>query len=117
MQRDSVGWACAGLSSDAQCKNVCFGSFKLRHLRFKAPVLGLYGGEDKGIPLTTLNQMKDALADAGANGNKAAQASEFVVYRAAPHAFHADYRPSYRMDAAEDGFAHALAWFKKHGVA
>ena len=69
----------------------------------KAPVLGLYGGQDGGIPLTTVNQMKDALADAGAKGNKAAQASEFVVYPAAPHAFHADYRPSYRKDAAEDG--------------
>lgn len=71
----------------------------------KAPVLGLYGGQDGGIPLTTVNQMKDALAEAGAKGNKAAKASEFVVYPAAPHAFHADYRPSYRKDAAEDGWA------------
>ncbi|OIN93273.1 MAG: carboxymethylenebutenolidase [Comamonadaceae bacterium CG1_02_60_18] len=84
--------------------------------QLKAPVLGLYGGEDRGIPLTTINQMKDALAKAGANGNKAAQMSEFVVYRNAPHAFHADYRPSYRKEPAEDGFARALAWFKKHGV-
>lgn len=83
----------------------------------KAPVLGLYGGQDGGIPLTTINQMKDALADAGAKGNAAAKASEFVVYRDAPHAFHADYRPSYRKDAAEDGFRRALAWFKAHGVA
>lgn len=83
----------------------------------KAPVLGLYGGEDAGIPLTTVNQMKDALADAGARGNKAAKASEFVVYRTAPHAFHADYRPSYRKADAEDGFKRALAWFKAHGVA
>lgn len=83
----------------------------------KAPVLGLYGGEDAGIPLTTVNQMKDALADAGAKGNKAAKASEFVVYRTAPHAFHADYRPSYRKADAEDGFTRALAWFKSHGVA
>ena len=83
----------------------------------KAPVLGLYGGEDGGIPLTTVNQMKDALADAGAKGNKAAKASEFVVYRDAPHAFHADYRPSYRKTEAADGFARALAWFKANGVA
>lgn len=83
----------------------------------KAPVLGLYGGQDGGIPLTTVNQMKDALAEAGAKGNAAAQASEFVVYQDAPHAFHADYRPSYRKDAAEDGFKRALAWFKAHGVA
>jgi carboxymethylenebutenolidase len=83
----------------------------------KAPVLGLYGGQDGGIPLTTVNQMKDALADAGAKGNKAAAASEFVVYPSAPHAFHADYRPSYRKDAAEDGYRRALEWFKAHGVA
>jgi dienelactone hydrolase len=49
-------------------------------------------------------------------GGKAAQASEFVIYPDAPHAFHADYRPTYRREAAEDGFARALAWFKKHGV-
>ena len=83
----------------------------------KAPVLGLYGGQDGGIPLTTVNQMKDALAEGAAKGNKAAAASEFVVYPAAPHAFHADYRPSYRKDEAADGFAKALQWFKTHGVA
>jgi carboxymethylenebutenolidase len=83
----------------------------------KAPVLGLYGGQDGGIPLTTVNQMKEVLAEAGAKGNKAAKASEFVVYKDAPHAFHADYRPSYRKDEAADGFARALAWFKTHGVA
>lgn len=83
----------------------------------KAPVLGLYGGQDGGIPLTTVNQMKDALAEAGAKGNKAAKMSEFVVYPQAPHAFHADYRPSFRKEAAEDGWKQALAWFKAHGVA
>jgi len=83
----------------------------------KAPVLGLYGGQDGGIPLTTINQMKDALAEAGAKGNVAAKTSEFVVYKEAPHAFHADYRPSYRKEAAEDGFKRALAWFKANGVA
>ncbi|MBC7548136.1 MAG: dienelactone hydrolase family protein [Polaromonas sp.] len=83
----------------------------------KAPVLGLYGGQDSGISLTTVNEMKDALAEAGAKGNKAAAASEFVVYPTAPHAFHADYRPSYRKDEAADGFAKALQWFKTHGVA
>lgn len=81
----------------------------------KAPVLGLYGGQDGGIPLTTVNEMKEALA--AAKGNAAAKASEFVVYPQAPHAFHADYRPSYRKDAAEDGFVRALAWFKAKGVA
>ena len=84
--------------------------------QLKAPMLGLYGGEDSGIPLSTVNQMKEALAAAGAKGNKAAQSSDFVLYRNAPHAFHADYRPSYRKDAAEDGFKRALAWFKSNGV-
>ena len=82
----------------------------------RAPVLGLYGGQDGGIPVTTVIQMKDALAEAGTKGNKAAKATEFVVYPQAPHAFHADYRPSYRKDAAEDGFMRALEWFKGHGV-
>ena len=83
----------------------------------KAPVLGLYGGQDSGIPLTTVNQMKEALHDAGNKGNAAAKASQFVVYPDAPHAFHADYRPSYRQAAAQDGYQQALAWFKAHGVA
>jgi carboxymethylenebutenolidase len=81
----------------------------------KAPVLGLYGGQDGGIPLTTVNEMKEALA--AAKGNAAAKASEFVVYPDAPHAFHADYRPSYRKETAQDGFQRALAWFKAKGVA
>jgi carboxymethylenebutenolidase len=84
--------------------------------QLKAPVLGLYGGQDGGIPLTTITQMKEALAQAGEKGNLAAKQTEFVVYGDAPHAFHADYRPSYRKEAAEDGFAKALAWFKLHGV-
>ena len=85
--------------------------------QLKAPVLGLYGGADAGIPLDTIDTMKKALAEAGAKGNAAAKASEFVIYPDAPHAFHADYRPSYRKEAAEDGWKRALAWFKAHGVA
>ena len=79
-------------------------------------MLGLYGGQDSGIPVATVEQMKVALADAAGKGNAAAKVSEFVVYPDAPHAFHADYRPSYRKDAAEDGFKRAMAWFKAHGV-
>lgn len=82
----------------------------------KAPVLGLYGGEDAGIPVSTINQMKEALVHAAERGNHAAAGCEFVLYRDAPHAFHADYRPSYRVAAAQDGWARALAWFKAHGV-
>lgn len=77
------------------------------------PVLGLYGGADTGIPLETVDKMKTALAA----GNAAAKASTFVVYPEAPHAFHADYRPSFRKDAAENGWKRAMAWFKQHGVA
>ena len=84
--------------------------------QLKAPVLGLYGGADTGIGQDTVNKMKAALADAGAKGNAAAAASAFVVYPDAPHAFHADYRPSYRKEAAEDGWKRMLTWFKQHGV-
>jgi carboxymethylenebutenolidase len=78
-----------------------------------APVLGLYGGQDGGIPLDTVDKMKAALA----TGSAAAKKSEFVVYPDAPHAFHADYRPSYRKEAAEDGWKRCLAWFKANGAA
>ena len=81
--------------------------------QLNGPVLGLYGGADTGIPQDTVEKMKAALAQ----GNAAAKASQFVVYPDAPHAFHADYRPSYRKDAAEDGWNRALTWFKTHGVA
>ena len=79
----------------------------------QAPVLGLYGGADTGIPLDTVDKMKANLAQ----GSPAARASRFVVYPDAPHAFHADYRPSYRQGPAEEGFKRALEWFRTHGVA
>lgn len=79
----------------------------------RAPVLGLYGEKDGGIPLDTVEKMKAALA----TGNAASKASQFVVYPDAPHAFHADYRPSYRKEAADDGFKRCLEWFKANGVA
>ena len=79
-----------------------------------APVLGLYGAADTGIPVTSINHMKEALAQAADKGNKAAKASEFVVYPDAPHAFHADYRPSYRAAPATDGWRRAIAWMKQY---
>lgn len=82
----------------------------------KAPVLGLYGAADTGIPLESIDQMKTALAQAAAK-NGAAKASQFEVYPDAPHAFHADYRASYREGPAKDGWEKCLAWFKKMGVA
>ena len=83
-------------------------------VQLKAPVLGLYGGEDAGIPVTSVNNMKEVLALAANRGNKAAKASEFVLYPDAPHAFHADYRPSYRAAPATDGWNRAIAWFKQY---
>jgi carboxymethylenebutenolidase len=80
--------------------------------RLNAPVLGLYGGADTGIPLSAVDKMKAALA----GGNAAAKASQFVVYPEAPHAFNADYRPSYRKEAADDGWKRCLAWLKANGV-
>lgn len=80
--------------------------------QLRAPVLGLYGGQDSGIPLDSVERMKAALA----GGSVAAKQSRFVVYPEAGHAFHADYRPSYRADAAQDGWKRALAWFAEHGV-
>ena len=75
----------------------------------KAPVLGLYGAEDTGIPVATVEALKKALED-----NK--KTAEFKIYPGAPHGFHADYRASYRKDAAEDGWNQMQAWFKKYGV-
>ena len=75
----------------------------------KAPVLGLYGEADAGIPVAQVDAMKAALQ--GAN-----KTFEIKLYPAAPHGFHADYRPSYRKEAADDAWAQMTAWFKKHGV-
>jgi carboxymethylenebutenolidase len=77
------------------------------------PVLGLYGGADTGIPADSVEKMRAALKAAG---TPAATKSEIVVYPDTPHAFNADYRPSYRKEAAEDGWKRALAWFKANGV-
>jgi carboxymethylenebutenolidase len=75
----------------------------------KAPVLGLYGAADTGIPVATVEALKAALAE-----NK--KTAEFKIYPDAPHGFHADYRTSYRKEAAEDGWSQMQAWFKKYGV-
>jgi carboxymethylenebutenolidase len=76
------------------------------------PVLGLYGGADTGISQESVDKMRDALK----GGSPAAQKSRIDVYPDTPHAFNADYRPSYRKDPAEDGWKKALAWFKANGV-
>jgi len=82
----------------------------------KAPVLGLYGGADAGISLESVEQMRVALAEA-APKNPVAKACQFEVYPDTPHAFHADYRATYREGPAKDGWEKCIAWFKKMGVA
>lgn len=80
--------------------------------QLKAPVLGLYGGQDSGIPVASVARMQAALAQ----GSAAAKASELVLYPDAPHAFHADYRASYREAAAQDGWQRLLQWLRRNGV-
>jgi len=75
----------------------------------KAPVIGLYGEADTGIPVATVEAFKAALA-----ADK--KTAEFKIYPGAPHGFHADYRPSYRKDAAEDAWSQMQTWFRKYGV-
>ena len=72
------------------------------------PVLGLYGGADTGIPVSTVEEMRAALGEASA--------SEIIVYPDAPHAFYADYRPSYREETAQAAWQELLRWFEQNGV-
>jgi len=78
--------------------------------QLKAPVLGLYGGKDTGIPQDTIEKMRAAVKAAGGK-------SEIVVYPNAGHGFNADYRPGYDKDAAQDGFRRLQEWLKKYGAA
>jgi carboxymethylenebutenolidase len=80
-----------------------------RAAEMKVPVLGLYGEADQGIPLSQVDAMKSALQSAG-------KTFEIKVYAGAPHGFHADYRPSYRKEAAEEAWKEMIAWFKKFNV-
>jgi carboxymethylenebutenolidase len=75
--------------------------------QIQAPLLGLYGEADQGIPVADIREMEAALKAAG-------KTAEFVIYPDAPHAFHADYRPSYRENAAKDAWARCLAWFNDY---
>src|SRR5712671_3818208 len=80
-----------------------------RAAEMKAPVLGLYGEADQGIPGAQVEAMKAALTAAG-------KTAEFKIYPGAPHGFHADYRPSYRKEAAEAAWNEMISWFKKYQV-
>ncbi len=88
--------------------------FRTRHpldvvANIDAPILGLYGAADQGIPNETVERMRTALRDAG-------KRSEIVLYPDMPHAFHADYRPSYREAAARDGWRRLEVWFSRNLV-
>ena len=82
--------------------------------KLNAPVLGLYGGADQGIPVEQVEKLRAALKN---SKNKKAQQSQIHLYEGMPHGFNADYRPSYRKDAADDAWKRMLAWFKQHSVA
>lgn len=75
--------------------------------KITAPVLGLYGEADQGIPPADVKEMEAALKAAG-------KTAEFVLYPGAPHAFNADYRQSYRPEAAKDAWTRCVAWFNKY---
>lgn len=78
-------------------------------VNLNAPVLGLYGAQDEGIPLSSIDTMRQALHAANAR-------AEIIVYPEAGHAFNADYRPSYHEASAKDGWQRMLAWFQQYGV-
>lgn len=102
-----VAWygAVGGQTSDIKPKTAAQAATEL-----KAPLLGLYGAADTGIPFADVEKARDAARAAG-------KTVEIVVFPEAPHGFHADYRPSYRKGPAEDGWARMLAWFKQNGAA
>lgn len=110
----AVVWRSAMVDADIKAGVAWYGQLKpliARAGELKAPVLGLYGALDKGIPQTDVDAMRAALKAAGKTG------SDIHVYANAPHGFHADYRDSYVETDAKDGWARMLAHFKAHGVA
>ncbi|MBV8685764.1 MAG: dienelactone hydrolase family protein [Alphaproteobacteria bacterium] len=110
----AVTWRSAMVNPDIRAGVAWYGQLKPlipRAAELKAPVLGLYGGLDKGIPAADVEAMRAALKAAGKKG------SDIIVYPDAEHGFHADYRASYNEKDAKDGWARMLAHFRKHGVA
>lgn len=110
----AVVWRAAIVDPDIRAGVAWYGNLKAvigRAAEVKAPVLGLYGALDQGIPQSDVEAMKAALAAAGKKG------SDIHVYADAQHGFHADYRPSYNEADAKDGWARLLAHFKANGVA
>jgi carboxymethylenebutenolidase len=110
----AVVWRSAMVDPDIRAGVAWYGQLKpliARAAELKAPVLGLYGALDQGIPQTDVEAMRAALRAAGKAG------SDLHVYPDAPHGFHADYRASYNEADAKDGWARMLAHFRANGVA
>jgi carboxymethylenebutenolidase len=110
----AVVWRSAMVDPDIKAGVAWYGGLKKliqRAGELKAPVLGLYGALDQGIPPADVEAMRAALKAAGKTG------SDIRLYADAPHGFHADYRESYREADAKDGWARMLAFFRAHGVA
>ncbi len=109
----SVAWRAAMVDPDVRAAVAWYGQLKPligRAAELRAPVLGLYGGQDQGIPAADVEAMRAAVKAAG-------KPAEIVLYPDAPHGFHADYRDSYREAAAQDGWARLLKHFRANGVA
>lgn len=109
-----VVWRAAIENADIKAGVAWYGQLKpviARAAELKAPVLGLYGAKDQGIPQTDVEAMRAALKAAGKTG------SDLHVYEDAGHGFHADYRSSYNEADARDGWARMLAFFRANGVA
>ncbi|WP_425230698.1 dienelactone hydrolase family protein [Sphingomonas sp.] len=109
----AVVWRAAMVDPDIKAGVAWYGrlgGLAARAGELHAPVLGLYGALDQGIPQTDIAAMRAAVAAAG-------KTAEIVVYPDAPHGFHADYRDSYRAADAADGWGRLLRWLRGHGVA
>ena len=110
----TVVWRSAMVNPHIRAGVAWYGQLKPvipRAAELNAPVLGLYGELDQGIPIADVEAMRAAIEAAGKSG------SEIRVYPGAHHGFHADYRASYDEEDAKDGWARMLAFFKTHGVA
>jgi carboxymethylenebutenolidase len=123
----AVTWLACQMTSDFRCGVAWYGKLARpaaedflsgpeRHwplemvAQLNAPVLGLYGGKDQGIPVSDVVAMRSALSLNGKTG------SDIFIYPQAAHGFHADYRPAYNPVAAQDGWKHMLAHFRANGV-